>query len=91
MFQFYANLLFVDAKYIWNKIVQEQTQSDHYMDLQGLSKKGPRGPLHKSFGDCVMLPLLTMFPNNAAEQEKYYLTNVLKKPQRISVHQLCSM
>ncbi len=45
MFQFYANLLSMDAKYAWNKIVQEQTQSDPYIDLQGISKKGPRGPL----------------------------------------------
>jgi hypothetical protein len=28
MFQFHANLLSVDAKYAWNKIVQEQMQSD---------------------------------------------------------------
>ncbi len=34
-----------------------------------------------------MFHLLTVFPNNAAEQERYYLTNMLKKPQRISVHQ----
>jgi hypothetical protein len=34
-----------------------------------------------------MLHLLTVFPNNAAEQEKYYLSNVLKKPQRVGVCQ----
>ncbi len=28
-----------------------------------------------------------MFPKNAAEQEKYYLSNVLKKPQRVGVSQ----
>jgi hypothetical protein len=28
-----------------------------------------------------------LFPINVAEQEKYYITNVLKKPQRVSVHQ----
>jgi hypothetical protein len=31
--------------------------------------------------------LLTAFPINAAEQEKYYISNVLKKPQRVSVRQ----
>jgi hypothetical protein len=31
-----------------------------------------------------MFHLLTVFPNNAAEQERYYITNVLKKPQRVS-------
>jgi hypothetical protein len=35
-----------------------------------------------------MFHLLTVFPINAAEQEKYYISNVLKKPQRINVRQL---
>jgi hypothetical protein len=35
----------------------------------------------------VTFYLLTVFPINAAEQEKYYITNVLKKPQRINIHQ----
>jgi hypothetical protein len=87
MFQLYANLLSVDARYAWNKIVHEQTDADPYMDLQGLTRKGPRGMSHKSFKDCVMFHLLTVFPNNAAEQEKYYIRNVLKKPQRISICQ----
>ncbi len=34
-----------------------------------------------------MFHLLTAFPINAAEQEKYYISNVLKKSQRINVHQ----
>jgi hypothetical protein len=36
---------------------------------------------------CVMFHLLTVFPNNTAEQEKYHLSNVLKKPQRVGIHQ----
>ncbi len=43
MFQFYANLLSLDAKYAWNKIVWEQTEADPYKDLKGMSRKGPRG------------------------------------------------
>jgi hypothetical protein len=34
-----------------------------------------------------MFHFLTVFPIKAAEQEKYYITNVLKKPQRINVRQ----
>jgi len=30
MFQLYANLLSVDVRYAWNKIVQEQTEADPY-------------------------------------------------------------
>ncbi len=41
----------------------------------------------KLFNNCVMFHLLTAFPVNAAEQEKYYVTNVLKKPQRVNVRQ----
>jgi hypothetical protein len=39
----YANLLSVDAKYMWNKIVHKQTASDPYTDVQSYSKKGTRG------------------------------------------------
>jgi hypothetical protein len=87
MFQLYANLLSVNARYAWNKIVQEQTEADPYQDLHGLTRKGPRGMPRTSFEDCVMFQLLTVFPNNAAEQERYYITNLLKKPQRISICQ----
>ncbi len=87
MFQFYANLLSLDAKYAWNKIVQEQTEVDPYKDIQGVSKKGPRGLTRESFNECIMSHLLTVFPNNAAEQEKYYLSNMLKKPQQVAVCQ----
>jgi hypothetical protein len=87
MFQFYANLLSLDAKYAWNKIVREQTETDLYKDLKGVSRKGPRGLSRESFDNCVMFHLLTVFPNNAAEQEKYYLSNMLKNPQRVGIRQ----
>jgi hypothetical protein len=50
-----------------------------------MSRKGPRGLMRESFDNCIMFHLLTMFPNNAAEQEKYHLSNMLKKPQRVSM------
>jgi hypothetical protein len=87
MFQFYVNLLSLDAKYLWNKIVREQTEADPFKDLQGMSRKGPRGLTRELFNDCVMFHLLTVFPSNATEQEKYSLSNVLKKPQRVGVRQ----
>jgi hypothetical protein len=34
-----------------------------------------------------MFHLLTAFPINTAEQEKYYITNVLKKLQRVNIRQ----
>jgi hypothetical protein len=87
MFQFYKNLLHVDVKHAWNKIVKEQMEADLFKDLQGMSRKGPRGLSHKLFNNCIMFHLLTVFSNKAAEQEKYYLSNVLKKPQRVGIRQ----
>ncbi len=33
MFQLHTILLFVNAKYVWTKIVHEQTAADPYTDL----------------------------------------------------------
>jgi hypothetical protein len=43
--------------------------------------------MRESFNDCIMFHLLTVFLNNAAEQEKCYLSNVLEKPQRVGICQ----
>jgi hypothetical protein len=85
MFSFNSNLLSLESKYLWNKIVGEQTESDPYINLQGDSLEGPREMSCKSFNNCVMFHLFTAFPINAAEQEKHYISNVLKKPQRINL------
>jgi hypothetical protein len=81
------NLLSPKSKYAWNKIVSKQTESDPFVNLQGDSVEGLRGMSRKLFNNCIMFHLLTAFPINAAEQEKYYISNVLKKPQRINIHQ----
>jgi hypothetical protein len=57
------------------------------VNLQGVSLEGPRGTSCKLFNNCIMFHLLTAFPINAAEQENYYISNILKKPQRVNVHQ----
>jgi hypothetical protein len=87
MFVFYLNLLSPESKYLCIKNVVEQMESNPCMNLQGvLSQEGPRGMSLESFDDCAMFHLHTAFPINAAEQEKYYVANVLlKKPQRINI------
>jgi hypothetical protein len=87
MFTFYSNLLSPKSKYPWNKIMVEQTEGDPYVNLQGVSLEGPRGTSHELFNDCIMFHLLTAFPINAAEQEKYYISNIIKNPQRVNVCQ----
>jgi hypothetical protein len=91
MFAFYLNQLFPESKYAWNKIVSEQTENYLFVNLQGVSLEGPRGMSCESFNNCIMFHLLTAFPINTAEQEKYYVTNVLKKPQRVNVPQFVNL
>jgi hypothetical protein len=69
MFTFYSNLLSPESKCAWNKIVSKQTESDPFVNLQGVSLEGPRGMSRVSFNDCIMFHLLTAFPINTAEQE----------------------
>ncbi len=85
MFTFYLNLLSPKSKYPWNKIIR--MESDPFVNLQGVSLEGPRGMSCESFSNCIMFHLLTAFPINAAEQEKYYILNVLKKPQHVNIRQ----
>jgi hypothetical protein len=85
MFIFYSNLLSPESKHAWNKIVIKQMEGDPYVNLQGVSREGPRGMSCKSSNNSAMFHLLTLFPINAAEQEKYYISNVLKKPQSVNV------
>jgi hypothetical protein len=80
MFTFYSNLLSPKSKYLWNKIISKQIERNPFVNLQGVSLEGPKGVSCKLFTSCVMLHLLAAFPIKAAEQEKYYITNVLKKP-----------
>jgi hypothetical protein len=87
MFTFSSNLLSPKSMYSWNKIVREQMESKPFVNLQGVSLEGPRGMSREAFNNCIMFHLLTAFPINATEQEKYYIMNELQKPQRVNVLQ----
>jgi hypothetical protein len=87
MLMFYLNLLSPESKYLWKKIIGKQLASDPYINLQGDALEGPRGMSRELFNNCMMFHLLTAFPINAAGQEKYYISNVLRKPLHINVCQ----
>jgi hypothetical protein len=79
-------LLSPKSKYAWNKIVVEQMEGDPYVNLQGVSLEGPREMSRKSFNNCMMFHLLTAFPINAAEQEKYFISNILNSLSAMDGH-----
>ena len=82
---FYANLLSEDAWFQWDKIVTSQVDTAPWIDVRGKEQPEKRTRSYTSFMDCVTLHLQTVFSDDAAEQERYYISNVLKKPQRVPV------
>jgi len=73
---------------VWDKIVSEQTASETYTDVYGTEHTSKRGKTREAFEECVILHLQTVFKYDAAERELHYISNVLKKPKRLSVRQL---
>ena len=44
----------------------------------------------QSFEDCITFHLLTVFPQDAAEKERYYVNAHLKKPGRVKIRHFVS-
>ena len=84
-FSLYANLLSVEARTHWDKIVDRQIGVAPWTDLKGHEHRVSRTKTYKSFLDCTKHHLLTVFREDAAEQQKFYISNILKKPQRVTV------
>ena len=86
IFALYENLLDKTALLKWNKIFHKQIRTSHWTDLNGklhadtICKK-----MVKSFKDCVKFHLLQIFPNDAAERQKYYINVYLKKPAKVTI------
>ena len=84
-FSLYANLPSKDARFHWDKIVSSQVGTAPWTDLQGNEHKKEREKSMESFQDCITFHLLDMFPSNAAKEQHFYISNMLKKPQRVLV------
>ena len=87
IFQLYANFLSEEARQPWNKILAEQIDCSPWKDLRGNVHNTPRSKTWDSFKECVTFHLLTVFRNDAAEAQRYYISNGLKKPNRVPIRQ----
>jgi hypothetical protein len=65
------------------KIVAEQVDSAPWVDIFGKNHPEKHMKLWDSFMNCMTCHLLTVFPNNAADTEWYYIGNGLKKSNRV--------
>jgi len=73
MFVLYKNLLSKNSRSKWSKIVASQIEANPWTNSKGTVHTVSQSPLVQSFEDCVTFHLLTVFPQDAEEHEKYYV------------------
>ncbi len=70
--------------------MNEMHTKNPWIGVNGKSNKGIRVKSLISFMDCIELHKLTYFPAEAAEKQRHYMEQTIKKPQRVTVHQFVS-
>ncbi len=85
MFVLYKNLFRENARHKWTTVVESQVDAATWKDLRGTEHTVARVRSLQSFEDCVKFHLLSVFPPDAAEQERYYINVHLKKPTRVLI------
>eukprot|EP00804_Cyclotella_cryptica_P012933 CCRYP_002283-RA/>CCRYP_002283-RA protein AED:0.43 eAED:0.43 QI:0/-1/0/1/-1/1/1/0/242 len=86
-FELYGNLLSDEARQPWEKIIKAQVTRAPWEDIKGVPHMETPTKTWDSFHECVMFHLLQVFRHDAGEALKYYITNTLKKPNRVSIRQ----
>ncbi len=81
------NLLSGDAQSQWDCICREMHKHDLWAAVNGQVTKDRRPRTWMSFLDCLGLHKLTVFSANAAKRQRFYIQQVVCKPQRATVRQ----
>ncbi len=79
-----------EARMQWDRIVNEMHTKNPWIGVNGKSNKGIHAKSWISFMDCIELHKLTIFPADAAEKQHYYIQQMIKKPQQVTVRQFVS-
>jgi hypothetical protein len=73
------------ARTQWDKVVIEMHNKNPWVAVDGSLNKGPRERDWDSFLDCIELHKLTIFSCDAAELQRYYMQQHVRKPQQVMV------
>ncbi len=79
------NLLSGDAQSQWDRVCREMHENDSWAAVNGKITEGRRPPTWMSFLDCLELHKLTVFSADAAEKQRYFIQQAVRKPQRATV------
>jgi hypothetical protein len=86
-FKLYRNLLSGETRQPWEKIVQAQTTKCPWEDIYGVTHDKTPTKTWDSFIKCITFHLQLVFRQDADKALKYYITNMLRKPNWIPIHQ----
>jgi hypothetical protein len=81
------NLLSGDAQSQWDQVCHKMHKHDSWAAVNGQVTKGRRPQTWMSFLDCLELHKLTVFSADAAERQRFYIQQAVRKPQRATVRQ----
>ncbi len=81
------NLLSGDAQSQWDRICREMHERDSWAAVNGQVTKGRHPQMWMSFLDCLELHKLMVFSADAVERQRFYIQQVVRKPQRATVRQ----
>ena len=70
--------------------MKEMFDRDTWTGVNGKTHDGPRLRTWKSLTDCIELHKLTVLPADAAEKQRFYMQQVVRKRQRITIRQYMS-
>jgi hypothetical protein len=89
-FDLVCQLLIREARTQRDKIIKEMFDRDTWVGVNGKTNEGPRMRTWKSLTDCIEFHKLMVLPADAAEKQRFYVQQVVRKPQRITIRQYMS-
>jgi hypothetical protein len=81
------NLLYNDAQSQWDCVCRKMHECNLWAGVNGQVTKGRHPRTWMSFQDCLELHKLTVFTADAAERQRFYIQQAVRKPQRATVRQ----
>ncbi len=81
------NLLSGNTQSQWDCVCREMHKRDSWAAVNGQVTEGRRPRTWMSFLDCLELHKLTVFSADAAERQRFYIKQAVRKPQRATVRQ----
>ncbi len=81
------NLLSGDAQSQWGRVCSKMHKRDSWAAVNIQVNTGRHPRMWMSFRDCLELHELTVFSADAAKRQRFYIQQVVRKPQRATVRQ----